>query len=84
MTSKSSKAVPFGHLNEAEIREALQEMENSSFFTTGSSYSANSSLYADNQMPFAEKHVAYLKSHPKLNPEHYLANLRLMIKVRQK
>jgi len=82
MSSGHSKTVVSGYLEEAEIREALQLMEDDSSFNTGSSYSANGTLYEDHQIPFAEKHMAYLKSHPKLNPEHYLANLRLMMKVR--
>jgi len=81
MSSGTSKTVS-GYLDETEIRDALQHMEDDASFNTGSSYSANVALYEDHQIPFAEKHVAYLKSHPKLNPEHYLANLRLMMKVR--
>jgi hypothetical protein len=50
--------------------------------STQSSYSSNSSLYADNSMSFVQKHMAYLECHPKVNVDHYLANLRLMTKIR--
>lgn len=82
MASGTVKSTQTGYLEEAEIREALQAMENDAAFKTGSSYIASNTLYSDHQIPFVEKHVAYLKSHPKLDPKHYLANLRLMMKVR--
>jgi uncharacterized metal-binding protein YceD (DUF177 family) len=33
---------------------------------------------------FTEKHTLYLKSHPKMNPQNYLANVKTMIRIRQK
>jgi hypothetical protein len=32
---------------------------------------------------FVDKHMQYLSQHPKLDPRHYLSNLRLMTKVKR-
>lgn len=69
-------------MEEDQIRAALSAMERDRSFNTKSSYSANENLYPDNVMSFTQKHLAYLKAHPSLRPEHYLANLRLLIKKR--
>jgi hypothetical protein len=79
--SVKSKPSTEGFLEVAEIEEALRLMEEDSSYNTISSYSANVA-HLDHQIPFSEKHLLYLKNHPRLNPEHYLANLRLMMKVR--
>lgn len=81
--SQSSKTSMFNSCEITEIEEALISMERDKSFNTGSSYSADSNLYPDNQMSFTRKHMAYLKSHPQLDPDHYLANLRLRIKTRK-
>jgi hypothetical protein len=66
-----------------EVREKLEAMElNPLLNTRTTSYSANAKLYPDGQMPFVEKHLTYLLNHPKLDPQQYLANLRLMLKRR--
>lgn len=82
MPTYSSKQNTKFYLQEAEITAALKGMQEDGGYKTGPSYNANAVLYPDNQMTFVEKHIAYLKSHPQLDPEHYLANLRLRIKVR--
>ena len=51
-------------------------------YNTGSSYSADSSSYSDNLIPFVDKHMRYLILHPSVDPAHYLANLRLMTRIR--
>lgn len=66
-----------------EIRHRLERIALSSTYNTASSYSANSSLYPDNLIPFVDKHMNYLINHPKLEADHYLANLKLMTRVRQ-
>ena len=58
----------------------LQEMAKNSNFKTVAGYSANSELYPDNVIPFVDKHMKYLQSHPTVNTDHYLANLKLMTK----
>ena len=65
-----------------EIKLQLQQMSDSSLYNTTASYSANSLLYQDNLIPFVDKHVNYLINHPSLDPSKYLANIRLMTKVR--
>jgi hypothetical protein len=66
---------------EAEIEEALSSMEQNSSFKTPPGY-AREDISSIRLMTFREKHVAYLMSHPKINPEDYLANLRTMVKIR--
>jgi len=83
MPTYSSKANTKFLLQEVEITAALQGMEDDELYETGSSYSANALLYPDHEMTFVQKHLAYLKGRPQLDPQHYLANLRLRIKVRK-
>lgn len=75
---KSPKAV---FMTELEISEALHEMEKN--------LGLNTVLVDIDGLPetvdtlsFFDKHSLYLKSHPHVNPESYLANLRTMIKIR--
>lgn len=64
------------------IRQELVAMLSNQGYTTESTYNANSDLYPDNQIPFVEKHMHYIATHPSVDPNHYLANLRLITKVR--
>ncbi len=66
----------------ARIEEILRQMAKDSAYNTTSSYSANITQYPDHLIPFVDKHMNYLKTHPSLDPQHYLANLRLMTKIR--
>ncbi len=78
-----TKAMLMQRLEDNNIRKKLKDMEsNPKLNTRGMSFSANTELYPDGQMPFVDKHMAYLMQHPKLDPEQYLANLRLMLKQR--
>ncbi len=78
-----TKATLMQRLEDAHVREALIKMDQDPNLNTRSmSFSANTELYPDNQMPFVDKHMAYLMQRPKLDPEQYLANLRLMLKTR--
>jgi hypothetical protein len=63
-------------------KKALKAMVASSAYYTEATYSTNSELYPDNLMPFVDKHMHYLRSHPTIDPERYLSNLRLMTRVR--
>ncbi len=65
------------------IRAELMEMAKDLTFNTTSTYSTNSSLYADGQIPFVDKHMNYLNNHPKLDADQYLANIRLMTRIRK-
>ena len=64
------------------IRAQLEAMALSSTFNTTSTYSAKTEIYADNLIPFVDKHMNYLTSHPSLNPDIYLSNLRLMTRLK--
>jgi len=66
----------------AEVLRALEQMVLNTDMKTLSTYSTDAETYPDNLIPFVQKHIAYLQSHPKVDPDQYLANLRLMIKVR--
>jgi hypothetical protein len=66
-----------------EIKLELQQIASSNSYNTVSSYSANSLLYPDNLIPFVDKHINYLIDHPSLEADKYLANIRLMTKVRR-
>ena len=65
-----------------EIKQTLKQMAIDEKYNTKSSYSANGDNYPDHLIPFVDKHMAYLSTHPSTNPEHYIANLRLMTKIR--
>jgi len=58
----------------------LKDMAKSANFKTKPGYSANTELYPDHVMPFVDKHMHYLQTHPAVNIDHYLANLKLMTK----
>lgn len=60
----------------------LEEMVADDSYNTEPSFSANSELYPNHQIPFVNKHIDYLKSHPSMDPQQYLANLRLMTRRR--
>lgn len=74
-----------GFLDSEEAKDIslqLKHMAESDQYNTTSSYSANGSKYPDNLMPFIDKHLNYLNSHPKLDAKMYLANLRLITRIR--
>lgn len=65
-----------------QVRDELLLMTEDPTYNTASTYSANSLLYADNLMPFVDKHMNYLVSNPALDPDTYLANVKLVTRVR--
>jgi hypothetical protein len=65
-----------------DIRQKLQFMMVDSQYNTSSSYSANSMLHPDNLISFVDKHMNYLNVHPNLDAWMYIANLRLMTRIR--
>ena len=67
-------------MTEDEIREVLEEMSTDPQMITVSAYRANAELWPGNRISFIDTHLAYIKSHPNLNPQHYLSNLRLSIR----
>jgi hypothetical protein len=64
------------------VEQILREMTQSTTYNTASSYSANSDAYPDNSIPFIDKHMSYLNTHPNIDPDHYISNLRLVTKFR--
>lgn len=82
MTAQT-RALTIKRIEDGNIREKLKAMEhNPELHITTSSFSSNAELYPDGQIPFVEKHIAYLLDHPKVDPDQYLSNLRLMLKKR--
>ena len=77
------KRVDF-HVSEEgrDFRQQLLRMTADKAYNTSSSYSTNSLQYSDNLIPFVDKHMNYLNTHPKVEADKYLANLKLMTKVR--
>lgn len=65
-----------------EIRNKFLLMAADATYYTASSYSANKLLYSDNLIPFVDKHMNYLVSHPMLDPDKYLANVKLVTRIR--
>jgi len=81
--SEYKKKQDFSQTEEGQkTKEALLKMEENPNFNTGSTYSANSEQYPDNLITFTEKHMEYLRLHPRTNPSQYLANLRLITRLR--
>ena len=65
-----------------DVRQKLQLMMRDKGYNTASSYNSNSLQYPGNRISFVDKHMNYLSVHPKLDAWMYVANLRLMTRVR--
>jgi hypothetical protein len=65
-----------------ELRSQLVDMEANETYTTVSSYSPKTDLYSDNMIPFVDKHMHYFRTHPNLNMNQYMANLKILCRVR--
>lgn len=65
-----------------EIKHKLQQMSIDDQYNTVSSYSANTLLYPDSLMPFLDKHMSYLMSHPAVEATKYVANIKLLTRIR--
>lgn len=65
-----------------EVLGTLQSMERNPVFRTVDEATRDLELYPSGIVPFVDKHMQYLHKHPLLNPEHYLANLRVKLKIR--
>lgn len=61
------------------IHEQLLAMMQDTAFNTTATYAAT----REDELPFDEKHMTYLSDHPKLNPQHYMQNLRLKTRIRR-
>jgi hypothetical protein len=69
-------------LDEDSVHEMLLEMEQNELLNTKSSY-VNDGPDGVRLMTFYEKHSIYIKTHPKINPQNYLSNIRTMIRIRR-
>lgn len=67
---------------EEEIIERLKVLENDPKMKTESIYSPAATEWPNSRLPFIERHLVYLRAHKTVNPEHYISNLALMIKIR--
>lgn len=78
-----TRATTQKRLEEENVREKLLDIQaDPSFNSELTSFTANTVLYPDGQIPFVQKHLDYLMAHPKLDPNQYLSNLRLMLRKR--
>jgi hypothetical protein len=68
-------------MTQEAILEAIDSMENNHGLDT-KSRPAKGVLLSSDLPSFRETHLLYLKEHPKVNPAHYLSNLKAMIKIR--
>lgn len=63
---------------EAEVLEALQQMEADARYNTENRYHSNTEKYPNNLISFSQTHIAYLKKFPAVSPLQYLQNLKLI------
>jgi len=68
-------------MTENDICQALNKMELDETLNTKSSHLKVQAAQIK-LLSFQEWHLTYLLEHPKINPQNYLTNLRVMIKVR--
>jgi hypothetical protein len=64
------------------IKRSLLDMIADKKYNTPSSYSTNINDYPDNLIPFLDKHINCLNTHPQLDANKYIANLKLMTRLR--
>ena len=81
MIKKNAQIGYINEVSEAEIISSLTLLESNSLYLTESVRRYNTDKWPNNEMPFIDFHMAYLKTHPSLNPRHYVANLRLMLRT---
>jgi hypothetical protein len=67
----------------ASLKEELRSMVLSQGYITDSGFTTNRELYPDNVIPFVEKHIDYLRRHPGIDPAQYIANLKIMTRLRK-
>lgn len=65
-----------------EIESKLRQLAEDPNYNTAAGYSTNSVDYPDGKIPFADKHMKYLRTNSAINPYHYVANLRIMTRIR--
>jgi maltodextrin utilization protein YvdJ len=82
MQSSYMKSKMKSYMLESLVEQLLQAMLEDESYRTLPGYSIDTETYPDHNVPFVAAHMHYLKKHPQVDPEHYLSNLRLMLKIR--
>jgi len=70
------------NVSKKQIVAALKLMESNPGYQTEPSNRGSSPRWTNNYISFVEYHLNYLRMYPKLDPEQYIANLRLMLSKR--
>jgi hypothetical protein len=79
----AKKRIDFFNSEEGKyVKLKLQHMSSDTSYNTSASYTSNTTAYPDNLLPFVDKHMNFLNTHPQLDAQIYLANLRLMTRIR--
>ena len=73
MRSQQQEGV-INNVDEQEITTSLKHMQLDPRFLT------EPTIRSGEPINFVDFHIGFLKSHPSLNPRHYLSNLRLILK----
>lgn len=69
-------------MTEEEVIAALEIMVTDRSLVTVSAYRANAEVWPENRISFIDSHMVYLRTHPAVDPTHYLSNLRLRLRKR--
>ncbi len=77
MPSAKKRTDFFDSVEGAETKAKLEALVKNSAYNTRDSFSANSDNYPDGIMPFVDEHMEYLRTHPNIDINHYISNLRL-------
>jgi hypothetical protein len=62
--------------------DELRQLEKDPTMQTVGAYSPTAFDYPDQIRPFSEVHLEYLRKNKHVNPEHYISNLKIMLKKR--
>ncbi len=62
--------------------EELRQLEDDPSMNTIGAYSPTALEYPDQIRPFSEVHLEYLRKNKHVNPDHYISNLKIMLKIR--
>lgn len=69
-------------VKEEDVLADLKKLEKDPSYNTPSRYHIDEERYPDNLISFAQTHLEHLKKFPKVDPDQYISNLRLMTKIR--
>ena len=66
-----------------ETRSALQALLDNPQYITAEGFSLDKESYPDGSIPFIDMHMLYLHRHPRMDPQQYLSNLRVKLRIRR-